>query len=438
MKRKLTVLIMSACLIASLIPATVFAQSSSKEKADLTISSVKELKQFAKSVSNGNSYKGKNIKLTEDIKFDKTVKNNFKSIGMSNSSDFWDYTEFLGTFDGGGHTISGINQTNGYGLFYEIGTTGVVKNIIIRNCNFKGSLGSIAGINSGEIENCHNESDIVGDAGLGGIVGTNYIDGIVINCSNSGNIITKKSESSSGRFFGTGGIVGTNIGKIQNCYNVGNIFSKSEDDDREHIGGIVGFNDITFIPHSNGDIEAKTGSIENCYNTGKVTAKGEDIDVGGLAGSLGYAIMKNSYYCQDTNKKMIGDDNMEGVKNSKELSSNEMKKYSFVTTLNKNRGSNTSWSKWELTSSSEYPTLVTKYEVTFKSSKLGYTKTNRSYAYAGQTVTLTAVPNKNYKTSTVVVKTASGKKVTVKKVNGKYQFKMPKGKVVITTTFKKK
>lgn len=82
MKRKLTVLITLACFIASLIPTTVFAQSNSKEKADLTISSVKELKQFSKSVTNGNSYKGKLIKLTKNIKFDKTVKNNFKTIDM--------------------------------------------------------------------------------------------------------------------------------------------------------------------------------------------------------------------------------------------------------------------------------------------------------------------------------------------------------------------
>ena len=32
----------------------------------------------------------------------------------------------------------------------------------------------------------------------------------------------------------------------------------------------------------------------------------------------------------------------------------------------------------------------------------------------------------------------SCEKVTVKKVNGKYQFKMPKDKVIVKTTFKKK
>ena len=413
MRKKLTALIMSACLIASLVPTTIFAQTSSKQKPDLTISSTRELIQFANNVSNGNTYEGKLIKLTKDIKFDGVTVNNFETIGSGS------WRGFSGTFDGGGYTISGIDQSGSTygGLFRIINRDGIVKNVTLENSSIVSVSdgGGIAYENDGTIENCHNKADIDGDSSVGGIVHRNSSYGTIVNCSNSGSIT---SDSNS-----VGGVAGSNLGIISNSYNTGNIKNSRSS---IRIGGVAGSN---------------MGTIQSCYNTGVITiTKGYAISesYGGIAGEVS-GVIANSFCSEESAPLNIGVLHSDAVdKNNKALPESEMKKASFVTMLNKNRGSNTSWSKWELTSSSEYPKLATKYEVTFKSSKLGYTKTNRSYAYAGQTVTLTAVPNKNYKTSTVVVKTAAGKKVTVKKVNGKYQFKMPKGKVVVTTTFKKK
>ena len=56
----------------------------------------------------------------------------------------------------------------------------------------------------------------------------------------------------------------------------------------------------------------------------------------------------------------------------------------------------------------------------------------------GNKVTLTPVANKKYKLKAISVKTISGKKVPLKKVNGKYQFTMPKSNVIVSASFKKK
>ena len=371
MRKKLTAFIISACLITSLVPTTIFAQTSSKQKPDLTISSARELKQFANNVSNGNTYEGKLIKLTKDIKFDGVTVNNFESIGVI---QYGSWRGFSGTFDGGGYTISGIDQSGSTfgGLFELINEGGIVKNVTLENSSIVSvdCAGGIAYENNGTIENCHNKVDISGGE-VGGIACSN--SGTIVNCSNSGSI-TADSNS-------VGGVAGSNLGIISNSYNTGNIKNSRY---ALRTGGVAGSN---------------MGTIQSCYNTGVITiTKGYAISesYGGIAGEVS-GVIANSFCSEESAPLNIGVLYSDAVdKNNKALPESEMKKASFVTMLNKNRGSNASWSKWELTSSSEYPTLVTKYEVTFKSSKLGYTKTNRSYAYAGQTVTLTAVPNKNY------------------------------------------
>ena len=421
MRRKLATFIISTCLIVSLVPTNIFAQSKSKEKV-ITISSDRELREFANSVNDGENYEGKVIKLTKDIEFDINMDKNLETIGDPN---FITSIGFAGTFDGAGHTISNMNSTLG-GLFYTISENGVVKNVILERSElldaYFSEMGCISYENYGTIENCHNKMNIKGKS-IGGIVFNNYSK--VINCSNSGDFRCNRN--------GSGGIVAYNSGGIiSNSYNIGNM--KGED----IIGGIAGYNHAT----QSYNHKALNGIIQNCYNAGQIRSIYVTPSAcGAFIGMLDGGVVKNSFCADESSQYAIGNSGPEmyiTIKDSFSLPSSLIKTSSFVATLNKNIGNNTKWLKWELTSSSEYPTFVESYEVTFKNSKLGYTKTNHSYAYNGQTVTLTTVPNKKYKTSTVIVKTATGKKITVKKVNGKYQFTMPNSKVVVTTIFKKK
>lgn len=130
--KQVIAMLLCAVLVVSGVSATkpMKAQGASNV---LTISSVRELKEFAQKVNSGNSYKGYIVKLTRDLAFDGMV-NNFTTIGC-------DYRSFDGVFDGCGHTISGINvtamyQVNDYscGLFGEV--NGTVKNVILKDCDF--------------------------------------------------------------------------------------------------------------------------------------------------------------------------------------------------------------------------------------------------------------------------------------------------------------
>lgn len=78
------------------------------------------------------------------------------------------------------------------------------------------------------------------------------------------------------------------------------------------------------------------------------------------------------------------------VDNVKMYSGSDMKKSSFVETMNSNLTGN--YLRWCTSTDSDYPSLIDLNEVTFKSidRKKGYIKSNKSYAYKGQKVIVTA------------------------------------------------
>lgn len=88
---------------------------------------------------------------------------------------------YAGTFDGGGHTISNLFINQYYnidsGLFGDIATDGVVKNLTLSDVKIisvSEYIGGIAGYNYGTIENCNVSGSISGTLDVGGIVGANY------------------------------------------------------------------------------------------------------------------------------------------------------------------------------------------------------------------------------------------------------------------------
>ncbi len=217
------------------------------------ISTAEGLKWFRDKVNSGEY--GLCAVLTADITLD--------------SSEAWtpivpDNTHYYtGTFDGKGHTISGLNVT---GEFVYAGLFGTVKDGTIKSLTVAGKVSP------------SNSQCIVG-----GIVG--YASNAVIkNCSNHCSVTGRTTSI-------IGGIAGFNSsGPIIDCYNVGTISGINY---AESIGGIVGSN---------------SGTISNCYNVGTVS---NDTSVGEIAGHNNGTV-ENCYYLAGTNLNAVGQNNSNG------------------------------------------------------------------------------------------------------------------------------
>lgn len=184
------------------------------------------------------------------------------------------------TFDGDGHTISGLYHINfafedtsvhGGGLFSSVGS-GTVKNVNIKGAYIKtnGSIGGIATGCEGTISNCTFNGTIVG-YNVGGIAYANA--GTVVNCLNAGTI---------NAYNRAGGVVNSlqSGGKIENCGN---------------IGAITGIENI--VCGVAASFAAGTGTkIENCYNAGTLTSPAEVQHIT-LKNANDY--VKNCYYLAD-------------------------------------------------------------------------------------------------------------------------------------------
>lgn len=200
---------------------------------------------------------------------------------------------FKGTFNGNGHTISGLqitrNDEENIGLFgYSCGT---IKNTKISGCSISGktNVGGIAGyIDYGKVTNC-DTAGVITACGkengsyndfykLGGVAGV--VDkSEIIDCVN---YATVNAVSKSGRAYG-GGIVGYNSSssKISNCSNYGSVKNLSEEG-RSDLGGIVGY-------------DSRGGNIESCYNAGNIQGFSKEANIGGLVGIELEGTVKNSY-----------------------------------------------------------------------------------------------------------------------------------------------
>ena len=197
-----------------------------------------------------------------DIDLNGSEENPWTPIGNSSQ-------QYSGTFDGDGHTISGLyidSRADYQGLFGYLstdgGNTGTVQNLSVSGTVSGGMfVGGVVGLNHGSVENCYNigkvsGTGVGGGAGVGGVVGGND-SGTVKNCYNTGAVSGGES---------VGGVVGDNGGTVENCYNTGNISAI-----RKYVGGVVGWSD--------------SGTVKNCYNTGKVSGPNSGISyVGGVVG----------------------------------------------------------------------------------------------------------------------------------------------------------
>lgn len=154
-----------------------------------------------------------NCTLTADINLTGTT---WTPIGSGFSSN----TGYQGTFDGQGHSITGLsittNSTDGGNavLFDGIGSNGTVKNLQVEvNYNVQQGVASgIVNVNYGTITVCSVTGDIAArTSDIGGIASIN--NGSIIGCWFDGNLTTNYVE---------GGIAAYNYGTITACFYGGN------------------------------------------------------------------------------------------------------------------------------------------------------------------------------------------------------------------------
>ena len=227
-----------------------------------TVTSADGLMNVAELVNGGKT----DINITLDTDIDLTGKN-WTPIGTSFDNSY------TGTFDGGGHTITGLTFTTNdeyAGLFGYLNRAGTVKNVVMEGIQITsnhmfGNTGGVAGFSWGTIENCSVSGSISGTVSVGGVVGVQR-DRSITGCSSSA---TVKGT------LNVGGVAGQTIfgATLTACYATGNVIIEIDRTQNISGGGLVGFNDGI--------------SLLSCYATGNVTSTGSSTGYVHIGGFLG-------------------------------------------------------------------------------------------------------------------------------------------------------
>lgn len=266
--KTLSLLLTTVLLLGLLTPVALAAG----KPETIQIRTAEDLADLAKQCTLDSWSQGKTVCLEADIAL--------------KEGEFTPIPTFGGTFEGQGHTISGVfisGSGNVRGLFRYIQPTGVVEDLTVEGSaaptDRKNTIGGLAGSNRGTVRNCSFSGEVSGTDTIGGLVGVNEAEGQIINCSFSGSV--------TGEHY-VGGIAGQNLGSIIQCKNSGSINTTEvdaevslEDLNTEQlnsaenmpactdIGGIAGFS---------------SGIVQSCVNTGAVGYAHVGYNIGGIAG----------------------------------------------------------------------------------------------------------------------------------------------------------
>lgn len=234
-----------------------------EDDGSYTVTSADGLMHVAELVNGGKT----DINITLDTDIDLTGKD-WTPIGT-------DYdNSYKGTFDGGGHTITGLTFTTNdeyAGLFGWLNRAGTVKNVVMEgvqitsNQIYGGSIGGVVGYGWGTIENCSVSGSVSGTVYVGGVVGV-QIGGSITGCSSSA---TVKGTVD------VGGVAGqtNSSATLTACYATGNVIIEMDPKKNIAGGSLVGMN--------------AGSSLLACYATGNVTSTGSSTGYMHIGGFLG-------------------------------------------------------------------------------------------------------------------------------------------------------
>ena len=298
------------------------------------ITSIAGMSHLAEEVNNGNTYENKHFALGVDLEYDRSVENNFEPIG--NNPKF-----FKASFDGRGHTISGVNvkrpagDADEVGIFgYVSGTSGngnhrYIRNLTVVNSSFvstnRDNVAAICGNSDyADIENCHVSSDVYvsGRSYVGGIVGSN--DGNLLGCTCGATVVAQDGS----RF--AGGICGYNYDTVKDCLYYGKSVTA------QYKGAIAGYLYKPYSPVVNNSYYTAygIGGVNGADTDGArfaIATKSKPSNIGsatktyGAGSYTGITVYENAlcyngiYYWYDENLVVLGN---EGAGNDELISAN--------------------------------------------------------------------------------------------------------------------
>lgn len=234
-----------------------------EDDGSYTVYNADGLMNIAELVNGGKT----DINITLDKNIDLTGKD-WTPIGT-------DYdNSYKGTFDGGGHTITGLTFTTNdeyAGLFGWLNRAGTVKNVVMEGVQitshqiYGGSIGGVVGSGWGTIENCSVSGSVSGTVYVGGVVGV-QIGGSITGCSSSATVKGMVD---------VGGVAGqtNSSATLTACYATGNVIIEMDPKKNIAGGSLVGMN--------------AGSSLLACYATGNVTSTGSSTGYMHIGGFLG-------------------------------------------------------------------------------------------------------------------------------------------------------
>jgi len=233
------------------------------------IGTAQEMAWLAYAVNNQMESEGYCAVLTADIDLGYCQ---WPVIGVLSSNGQRAYT---GTFDGQGHTVSGLNITS-LGGRQKLGLFGVAQDAVIENLTVRGNI-DLTGVRSYDTTTGYIIGGVLGSGEGGGVTIRSCVSQVDISVSF---VNDQKAQNSA-----VGGLVGRLSGsgshEITNCRNEGRIYTAFEpgayylggSGGNGGQGGIVGF-------------IGASAQLECCVNTGTVYA-GRAAGVGGIVGNAG-------------------------------------------------------------------------------------------------------------------------------------------------------
>lgn len=294
MKLKKATALLLALLLVLPCSAPAFA---AEQEVEIHISTVEQLQKLAVDCTLDSFSEGLKVVLDNDLDL--------------SGVEFHPIPSFSGCFDGGGHSISGMNPaTDGshQGLFRYIQAEGVVRDLKVEGkvspASSRASIGGIAGTNYGTISNCSFDGTVEGLNMIGGIAGENY--GSIDGCAMSGSVSGKRY---------TGGIAGYSTGYIGECKNSASINTSITEGGLElsqlNLADIVNpeltsAEDADVVSDSGGVAGYSSGVLSACRNDGEVGYPHYGYNVGGIVGRQAGYVNQCENYGQVLGRKDVG------------------------------------------------------------------------------------------------------------------------------------
>ena len=232
-----------------------------------------------------------NLTLAADITL--TGENNWTPLGYRvEGNSKYTYYPYIGTIDGNGHTITGLNINSTGDCIAFVGSLGPnseVKNLTFKDATIIGGerVATVAADCGGNVTNCHvtGSSSVSGNYQVAGVIAVNN-DGIISGCTNVAAVTVKIGNDT----YGSGGVVGTNFdGIVMGCFNSGNITVLGSGNS-QICGGVVGLN-------------TSDSTIIACGNTGDMTSTAGH--AAGIAGG-NYSVPVYACWTKETTELKIG------------------------------------------------------------------------------------------------------------------------------------